>query len=139
MGFIDEPTARPFADRSTLNPPGAPTMNRKHILTLATLVVALLGAASAQAQPAGERLSAPEFEALDRPSAKSRAEVVAELRQAAREGLVAAGESGDVPFADEAFSSRTSRAQVRAEALQAVRLGLIPRGEVAPVRTDPRA
>ena len=114
-------------------------MNRKHILTLATVAVALLGAASAQAQPAGERLSAPEFEALDRPSAKSRAEVVAELRQAARDGLVRAGEVGDVPFAEEAFTSRTSRAQVRAETVEAMRLGLIPQGEAEPIRADEQA
>jgi hypothetical protein len=108
-------------------------MDRKHILTVATVAVALLGAASAQAHPAGERLSAPEFETLDRPSAKSRAEVVAELRQAARDGLVPAGEIGDVAFAEEAFTSRTSRAQVRAETVEATRIGLIPRGEGEPI------
>ncbi|HEX2541643.1 MAG TPA: DUF4148 domain-containing protein [Caldimonas sp.] len=114
-------------------------MKRKHIITLATAAVALVGAASAQAQPAGERLFAPEFDTLGAPSAKSRADVVAELRQAAEHGLVAAGEAADVPFAEETFTSRTSRAQVRAEAVEAIRLGLVPHGEATPIPADGHA
>jgi hypothetical protein len=80
-------------------------MNRKSLLSLATLSIALIGSGAAFAQEA----SADTW--TQAAGSKSRAQVVAELQQARADGSIHAVERGYI----EPFTPALSRAQVRVE------------------------
>jgi hypothetical protein len=102
-------------------------MNRKTLIAAATTVLALIGAGSALAVEATD-----DFPATQVLSSKSRADVVAELAAAQRNGEVNYGEASAAPQA----SSTVTRTQVVAELREARRLGLLGSNEAgAPVPT----
>jgi hypothetical protein len=99
-------------------------MNTKHLLApLFTVVVAIVGFASATAAQAGEAT-------YDYPvalhSTLSRAEVVTEAARARAAGEISRGEYA---YVAPASGIAKTRAQVVAEAREANRLGLVSRGE----------
>ena len=95
------------------------------VATVATALVALVGASTAFAQEATP-------DAAPAVSIASRSVVAADAASALRAGTLPGGEAGLV--ADAPFTSFVSRAQVQAEAAAARRLGLLDRGELsAPV------
>lgn len=88
-------------------------MNRKSLLSLATLSIALIGSGAAFAQEA-----TPDTWAQAAGN-KSRVQVNAELQQARADGSIRAGERGYI----EPARSVASRAAVHAEAVAALRSG----------------
>jgi hypothetical protein len=90
-------------------------------------IVAMLGSSLAFAQ---EATPAPEFKNFV--STKTRAEVVAETKQAARQNLIPRHEGDTARIAQEGFKPLKTRAQVRAETAEAIRLGLVHHCEAAP-------
>jgi hypothetical protein len=80
-------------------------MNRKSLLSLATLSIALIGTGAAFAQEA----TSDAWTQIA--TSKSRVQVNAELQQARANGSILAGEQGYI----EPFSPTVSRAQVRFE------------------------
>lgn len=80
-------------------------MNRKSLLSLATLSIALIGTGAAFAQEA----TSDAWTQIA--TSKSRVQVNAELQQARANGSIQAGEQGYI----EPFSPAVSRAQVRFE------------------------
>jgi hypothetical protein len=99
-------------------------MQKSTLLAVVTAAIAVFGAAASVAQ---EATDAPEVRHFA--PTKTRAEVMAELRQAEREGRVARNEADVQRIADAGFRSQKSRAQVRAETEEARRLGLAEAGE----------
>ena len=89
-----------------------------------TASMAVLTAAPCLAQEASP---APEFDNFT--PARTRAEVIAETRDAARRGLIAHNEIGEPWFLCQDLAPIRSRAQVRAETAKAVRMNLAYVGE----------
>lgn len=103
-------------------------MFKPNLLAGITAAIALASASVCFAQ---EATIAPEFEKFV--STKTRAEVIAETREAARLGLIPQNEWHAQHIADQGFKSLKTRAQVRAETAEAIRLGLVYFGEAGPV------
>jgi hypothetical protein len=99
-------------------PPKGKTMNRKFLL------IALLAASPAFASELDPFVTEP----LPIIGVKSRAEVVAEVLQAQRQGQIARGEL--YPAAEVAVASSKSRDEVKAELAAARARGELARGEI---------
>jgi hypothetical protein len=91
------------------------------------LLAAMLSVGAVSAATAGELYPLPIQDNVGTP--KERAEVVAQMQQAARAGEIVNGEQS---FVAAAPATAFSRMQVAAETREAQRLGLIANGELAP-------
>jgi Domain of unknown function (DUF4148) len=103
---------------------GSYTMLSKHILTVATATIALLGAAAAFAQ---ETTPTPEIDHAV--STTTRAEVRSQTAEALRQGLIPRNDYEEQLQAERTFLPTKTRTQVVAETIEARRLGLLSQPE----------